>query len=162
VFRRKGCWSKYQKITTLQGFFLSSNKRLLCPGMLFLFFLACRSYFSSSLCPHILVVKNGLVVASLLVSYHCLFCRIQGWWSRLPFLWYSFKVVLTKLYVIHPPNCNKPWDDQTQFAWIVIMWLCVNGWFSFCKVGILLIEMVRLCWYLPSIMNYFSSFWNCT
>lgn len=38
--------------------------------------------------------------SGLSISYPCLCCRIQGWWSRLLFLWYSFKVVLTKLYIL--------------------------------------------------------------
>lgn len=41
-------------------------------------------------------LRSGLLV----VSYPCLCCRIQGWWSRLLFLWYSFKVVLTKLSIL--------------------------------------------------------------
>lgn len=40
------------------------------------------------------MVEKSLEVFSLLASYLCLFCRIQGWWSRLLFLWCSFEVVL--------------------------------------------------------------------
>jgi len=91
------------------------------------------------------MVKNGLVVVHLLANYRCLFCRIQGWWSRLPFLWYSFKVVLTKLYVIHPHNSDKPCDDQHNLYVLlscdpVLMfgflfagwWFCQSKWYVLC------------------------------
>ena len=53
-----------------------------------------RFFFSICKSTHHVVVEHGLVVnAPPLVNYACLCCRIQVWWSRLLFLWYSFKVV---------------------------------------------------------------------
>lgn len=98
-FRGKGNQSKYWQATALQGFFLPSHfKRLHCRGKLFsLFLVTFRLFFCivDLFMSYHFLVERGLVVVPLLVNYPCLCCRIQGWWSWLLYLWYSFKVVLS-------------------------------------------------------------------
>lgn len=85
------------------------------------------------------LVEDDLEVVCLLVSYPCLCCRIQGWWSRLLFLWYSFKVVLTKLSILKVLlNLTMPSPLLYSLSGIKR----INSWCLFCRVVILLDEMV--------------------
>lgn len=85
--------------------------------------------------------------SGLSFSYPFLFCRIQGWCSRLHFMWYSFEVVLKVVHFLISSELKMPCISMIAFILPFSSGLLID--FYSCREGISRNEMVSSYNWIP-------------